>query len=412
MSTVGWIDFSSEDRQRVQEVLALMKEKGTLDELGIGQVRDAFSDILFPGFSTIQTSSRYFLTVPKILLNWANLTRTQRNKTPLPDYLTREENALAQRLVENHNRLNLSLEGIIGHTLVGKKDGVARLPSSTYWNGMRVFGIVQTEDSLSEFCGSWDPHVSIRDPIQAEEGSDDEEARLEVKVWRPPGAPKAWPTDLTLKLTNAEAKSLSGKFLGAADQRNSVVTQLIKNSLIKQAVKTDLRRFDTFCDWAQSRQKLSKECRLNLERAKNFSLAMEGAHIVYNRLLAGKTGNDELTGKCVERMANWRFAVIQADIFHSGADHEWLSVAKETNVHVRQLTQDFLLKWNTAMCGRALDSTLDNLVTKQAKDNKPNRTLLVKPPQKKETWYGMDTLDYRWRNARSMLIDLSQAGIC
>ena len=55
MSAIGWVDFSSDDRQRVQQVLALLKETGTLDELGVGQVRDAFSDVLFPGFSTIQT---------------------------------------------------------------------------------------------------------------------------------------------------------------------------------------------------------------------------------------------------------------------------------------------------------------------------------------------------------------------
>jgi len=50
----------------VQNVLALLKEPGTLDELGIGQVRDAFADVLFPGFSTIQTHARYFLAIPRI----------------------------------------------------------------------------------------------------------------------------------------------------------------------------------------------------------------------------------------------------------------------------------------------------------------------------------------------------------
>jgi len=34
MSSVGWIDFSSTDRKRVHEVLAMLKDPGTLDELG------------------------------------------------------------------------------------------------------------------------------------------------------------------------------------------------------------------------------------------------------------------------------------------------------------------------------------------------------------------------------------------
>ncbi len=54
-SKLGWVDFSSLERDRVSQVLSILQEKGTLDELGIGQIRDAFADKLFPGISTIQT---------------------------------------------------------------------------------------------------------------------------------------------------------------------------------------------------------------------------------------------------------------------------------------------------------------------------------------------------------------------
>lgn len=45
----------------------MQNEPGTLDELGIGSIRDTFSDELFPGTSTIQTRARYFLFVPWIM---------------------------------------------------------------------------------------------------------------------------------------------------------------------------------------------------------------------------------------------------------------------------------------------------------------------------------------------------------
>ncbi len=48
----------------MHQVIDLFREKGTLDELGIGAIRDALSDLLFPGTSTIQTRPRYFLLVP------------------------------------------------------------------------------------------------------------------------------------------------------------------------------------------------------------------------------------------------------------------------------------------------------------------------------------------------------------
>jgi hypothetical protein len=46
------------------DVVDLFREHDTRDELGIGSVRDAFADMLFPGTSTIMTRARYFLLVP------------------------------------------------------------------------------------------------------------------------------------------------------------------------------------------------------------------------------------------------------------------------------------------------------------------------------------------------------------
>ena len=46
------------------EMIDLFREKGTLDELGFGSIRDSFADHFFPGISTIQTRARYLLFVP------------------------------------------------------------------------------------------------------------------------------------------------------------------------------------------------------------------------------------------------------------------------------------------------------------------------------------------------------------
>ena len=35
---LGWIDFSKEDRQKALDVINLLSEQGTVDELGIGTV--------------------------------------------------------------------------------------------------------------------------------------------------------------------------------------------------------------------------------------------------------------------------------------------------------------------------------------------------------------------------------------
>jgi hypothetical protein len=64
MSTLSWIDFDQADRDRTRRIMDLFNEKEARDELGLGSVRDAISDLLFPGTSTIQTRLRYMLFVP------------------------------------------------------------------------------------------------------------------------------------------------------------------------------------------------------------------------------------------------------------------------------------------------------------------------------------------------------------
>jgi len=63
-STLSWLDTSAEEQRRVRELIALYTQSESRDELGVGQIRDAFADGLFPGTSTIHTRARYFLFIP------------------------------------------------------------------------------------------------------------------------------------------------------------------------------------------------------------------------------------------------------------------------------------------------------------------------------------------------------------
>ena len=47
--TITWLDLTASDRDRMQRVLDLFGEAGTVDELGLGTLRDALSNALFPG---------------------------------------------------------------------------------------------------------------------------------------------------------------------------------------------------------------------------------------------------------------------------------------------------------------------------------------------------------------------------
>ena len=57
-SEMEWVDFSSEDGDRVRDVIKHLSEPGMLDKLGVGAPSDGFAHLACPGFSTIQTVLR------------------------------------------------------------------------------------------------------------------------------------------------------------------------------------------------------------------------------------------------------------------------------------------------------------------------------------------------------------------
>src|SRR3954471_23711828 len=63
-STFTWLDYDEQQRSRMREIVGLFQDAGTVDELGLGRVRDVFSDRLFPGTSVLWRRARYLLLVP------------------------------------------------------------------------------------------------------------------------------------------------------------------------------------------------------------------------------------------------------------------------------------------------------------------------------------------------------------
>ena len=77
---LGWIDFSKTERSKILSVLDLLSESGTLDELGIAPVRDGFSNLFFPGTTTIQTRAKYFFIIPYALKQLERSSETNPNR--------------------------------------------------------------------------------------------------------------------------------------------------------------------------------------------------------------------------------------------------------------------------------------------------------------------------------------------
>jgi hypothetical protein len=129
MLNIGWVDFSKSDRDMVLSVLRQLTEPGAVDEIGIGTIRDGFSDIFFPGTSTIQTRAKYLFVVPYICMELE-----RRGRLAPRDFI----NALEKNELDLINTLAVNgAEGVIGQR---SRQTLRRKPSSIYWSALRTYG--------------------------------------------------------------------------------------------------------------------------------------------------------------------------------------------------------------------------------------------------------------------------------
>lgn len=63
---LGYIHSNRDEQVKVLQVLKMTSESVALGELGIGRIRDAFADRMFPGISTLQKHIKYFSLMPQV----------------------------------------------------------------------------------------------------------------------------------------------------------------------------------------------------------------------------------------------------------------------------------------------------------------------------------------------------------
>ncbi|MYI19623.1 MAG: hypothetical protein F4121_05920 [Acidimicrobiia bacterium] len=194
-SSLGWLDLDATASERVGTLLRSLEEPGTLDELGLGTVRDAFSGMLSPGTSTIQTRLRYFIFLPWIFA------RLERQRVAPADF--------ARRLREDEARLIDCLRhlgpnnGVIGYT-AGRD--LKRMPSEAYWGGLGSWGLRRLKLSIAEYG----QRAAALGRLQPARDDDRNATDRSVSMWAPiPSPPEDFLRgDITLELRRDEAQVL------------------------------------------------------------------------------------------------------------------------------------------------------------------------------------------------------------
>lgn len=376
----------------MRELLNLFAETESRDELGIGQVRDAFSDLLFPGTSTLHTRARYLLIVP-----WCYREAEQRRLRGV---------TLAARVEQNERRVIKTLKDA-GHVdgLIGRVAGVAvkTLPSAIYWGALGQYRI-----RMNDGLGTRPAHPVVQET--------DELADRPVGDWTPtlPPLPEGFPAQLDggLDLMSPEAAWLRERMrLGARDT--------LLDHLLQEAHRPS---DDSWAPWVDSASAgAPAPITQSLRHAELFSLAMHGAALLYNLLVAqryekaGLTTIEQPVSAYREELLAWT-AEIEAEHGWTTWDREamWDCVIGQnariaSNVRLRAFVNEWL---DAVFDGKAANAEADAALRRLVGD----RERAVKLAQSRlindrllRTWSGDSgtrRLTFRWTQVRRIVLDV------
>ncbi len=403
MAEIGWIDFSPEDRRRVGGILDALKTEGMVDELGIGILRDALSDAMFPGFSTIQTRAKYFFIIPYILYDYQRLSPAKRRGTTAAEYLEKREYEVMWDLGEKyHHRRGSGVIGIEKH----KPQKIARRPSAIYWSGLYFYRFIDHGgfgvDNFLNRCHLNDESLTSVPEGGDDEQEDDRDAEHENHFGLHVSCDSKWAEDLSLDLTKDEAEPLLHRFREFGDGR--LIGELVKNRKLLKIFE----RYDDFSEFVKVAifSDVPDRVRKTMIDAHDFSEVIYGAHIAYNLLLQErKWQNRYYEGLWREWLKNIEKSMIDYNGFRPDA---FFAYAPTVPPFTRKFIRDW---WEFIRNSKRSDKVRDQLIVEQESWNKvPRARLRWKKMDDvlEEDWIGLDRLSYRMKKVKIILNDVQQ----
>ena len=323
-STFGWLDTDSEQRRKMLEVVDLFKEEGTVDELGIGSIRDALADSLFPGTSVLHTRLRYVLFIPWLMQRAA---AHKSSSAEMSAEFRNLEYRLIDSLLAGGERL-----GVIGNTA---RNSLKRMPSGMYWAALGAWRI-RTGDFSSD--GYFRRQYDYRQLSVRTAKADDPEAREQLPGTgldpHLPQPPDEWLKAVDFALTSEEEQYLSD--LIAASTKGSMLSWLIHNQPGNSPGYV----------WEIGNlNNAPEQLRDLVDHARRFHTVIHGAALVYNLLLARKSGRDAMVAEYEDRLDLWRDELNATAALDGWSRTEWWATIQRHNPRLRPITMQFVNRW-------------------------------------------------------------------
>ena len=392
-SIFTWLDSSEADRRRAMDAIDLLRQKETVDELGLGSVRDTIADFLSPGTSTVQRRARYFFFVPWIYL------KTERTATSAENFASRARQAEVA-LIDVLAR-SVDSNGTIG---IEARGSLKRLPSMIYWSGLGRLG-------FRIFPGSQDQYHRVsarrnRSTLESLDNPGDLAVDAETSArWhlRLPPPPESFPTEASFALRRSEAVFFLEQLrLHAGD------------SLLLYLVEAEETVEDLQFPWQHPRLgDMGPRLRRWLKHGQMFSELMVGASLLYNLMLAEKLPNESWAEGYRSSLNDWAARTAERESIYVAWDRdEFWRELRLLNPRIPQGVHRFSEQWIqrtlSAPTGMPTDREAHGLVAAREYQLKGRRARLGNPEQL-QLWGGASgafQLDYRWGITTTVVNDI------
>lgn len=378
----------------MNELIGQFKEQGILDELGVGLVRDAFSELFYPGTSTIQTRARYLFFVPWIYQ------RLQKEQVPSAQ-VAQQARQLQIELIYALERAGEKSAGVIG---IEARESLRQLPSAIYWNGLLAYGIRRFRGTREQYSRSLDAYYLHNHDLPPTEEREPSGFRVQTN-WHPgiPTAPNKWLKVVNFSLTYEEAEFL----------RDRILTE-VPGSLLAELLQRGDRVADIDAPWEDPDfSQLSETHQAGLHHAKRFSDVIYGSNLLYNLLLTRAASLEERSEELAEKLEAWATEIEgSAHELRAWDLDEFWTLVRTVNPRISGMTEAFVRSWVRLTLDRshslADDKEAEDLLVERERRQKRALARLSNP-RALETWNGSIRVGrhlFRWPYARVILQDV------
>lgn len=225
--------------EQAKQILALRKaEQGAIDELGIGSIRDAFADILFPGTSTLHQHAKYFALMPQVYQRVFEQARKD-NDIMLRDVqkmIIEEEITMTKFLSAN----TPNVSGITGaESLLHRNTFVKYDPTYIYNSALRTYGFINIGDGNSIAKAIWHAakqwqNLPEKHKNESEDQADDAQEAANIKPFCefPRNLGYNFPKECNLNINVIERDYILSHILATHRCQNTLLKYILENEQV------------------------------------------------------------------------------------------------------------------------------------------------------------------------------------